>query len=449
MKRAAASRSLEGRLSLSLFASIVITGVVAGLLSFVWALHDANELLDGTLEDTVAMIASGQMALPSGPAQLPGSEPDNDVIVIPLWPGGAARTGIATALETLPDGFHTVEWEHRSWRVLVRAIGSGARLAVAQRTEVRDEIAQHSAIRTLIPLVLLIPLLLFLVRQIVRRTLGPVASLARHVDSNAIGPAARLPEVDVPLEIEPFVHSIRRLLHELTEALEQQQRFVANAAHELRSPMAALQLQAANVERVVRGDEAVARLDQLRLGLARMQHLLEQLLSMARSQAEHGEASPVRLADVAREVLAACVPAAEAKAIDLGMDSCDGQARVAGTAVELAALLRNALDNAIKYSPPGSAVTVSIHREGKEAVLSVEDEGPGMPAPHLQRAFEPFYRAPGAPESGSGLGLAIVAAIAKRLGGEATLQTRRAGAGMRFEYRQPLVAGGDETGTVT
>jgi two-component system OmpR family sensor kinase len=442
VKRAGAHRSLEGQLSLGLFATIVLTGGVAGLLSFSWGLHDANELLDGTLQDTISMIASGQMALPQRPAQFPGSEPDNDVLIVPLAPGGGPQGSLATTLDPLSDGFHTVQWERRSWRVLVGTIGTGGRLAVAQQTEVRDEIAQHSAIRTLVPLLVLIPLLMFLVRQVVRRTLGPVASLARHVDSNAIGPAARLPEVEVPREIEPFVQSIRSLLQELTQALEQQQRFVANAAHELRSPMAALQLQAANMERVVSGEDALARLDELRLGLQRMQHLLEQLLSMARSEAEQGDACQVRVGDVAREVLAACVPAAAAKAIDMGMDRCDEHLLVAGTVVDLATLLRNALDNAIKYSPPHAVVTVSAYRDGNDAVLSVEDEGPGMAPPQLERVFEPFYRVPGVREPGSGLGLAIVAAISKRLGGKATLLPRRARTGMRFEYRQPLAAPG-------
>jgi two-component system OmpR family sensor kinase len=443
---AGGSRSLQGRLSLSLLASIVLTGAFAGVLSFFWALHDANELLDGRLEDTLAMIASGQMALPNAPAQFPGSEPDNDLVIVPLAPVAAARAGMGGVLESLPDGFHTVEWDRGSWRVLVRALGPGARLAAAQRTEVRDEIAQHSAIRTLVPLVLLIPLLVFLVRQVVRRTLRPLASLARHVDSNAIGPAARLPEVEVPREIEPFVNSIRRLLQELSQALEQQQRFVANAAHELRSPMAALQLQAANMERVVDGDEALARLDQLRHGLRRMQHLLEQLLSIARSEAEHGETCAIRLADVAREVLAGCVTDAEAKGIDLGMDYCDGEVFVLGSAVGLTTLLRNGVDNAVKYSPPHTTVTVSVRREGREAVLSVEDEGPGIPQTHLERVFEPFFRVPGAGESGSGLGLAIVATIARRLGGHAAMQPRPGTVGMRFEYRQPLLEPGDEPG---
>jgi signal transduction histidine kinase len=291
-------------------------------------------------------------------------------------------------------------------------------------------------VRTLIPLLLLVPILLLIVRTIVRRTLEPIAHLARHVDSNAIGPAARLPDLDVPDEIAPFLASIRRLLENLTEALVQQQRFVANAAHELRSPMAALQLQSANIERVVEGGDARSRLDQLRLGLDRMQHLLEQLLSMARAEGASAAGPPVRLAEVATEVLAECIFAAQAKGIDLGMDRCDRDLCVAASALDMRTLLRNVVDNAVKYAPSGTTVTVSVHAEGDEAVLAVEDEGPGIPDVHLQRAFEPFYRVPGSAETGSGLGLAIVSAIAKRLHGRATLMRRRGTAGMRFEYRQ-------------
>ena len=415
---------------------ILSTGVAAALLSFAWALHDANEILDGTLQDTAELIASGQMAFPQHSAHLPGSEPDNEILVVPLDGRVAAPGNIASLLTGLPDGMHTVEWEDRSWRVLVRATGNGARVGIAQWTQARDEIAQHSAMRTLVPLLALIPVLGLLVREVVRRTLAPVASLARHVDSNATASAARLPELDVPVEVQPFVQSIRRLLQELTEALEQQRRFVANAAHELRSPMAALQLQSANLERVVVGDEARMRLEQQRLGIQRMQRLLEQLLAMARSDSGLGEAAPVCLANVVRDVLAECVPAAQAKGIDLGMDRCDATLCVSGTVLDLATLLRNVVENAIKYSPSDSQVTVSVYREGDDAVLAVDDEGTGIPAAQRERVFEPFYRVPGARETGSGLGLAIVAAVSKRLGGHVDLLPRADRPGLRFEYRQ-------------
>lgn len=437
--KAIARHSLQWRLTFGLIAAILLTGAVAALLSFEWALQDANEILDGALEDTAALIANGQMAFPAHPAQLPGSEPDNETLVVPLGASAAgAQSGMASVLAALPDGMHTVQWQDRSWRALVRHIGDHQRVGIAQWSESRDEIAQHSALRTLIPLLLLIPVLGWLVREVVRRTLAPVASLARHVDSNALGSAAQLPQADVPLEIEPFVQSIRRLLNELTQALEQQQRFVANAAHELRSPMAALQLQAANLERVVTGDDASARLEQLRRGIQRMQHLLEQLLSMARSEAGAAERRPVRLADVAKEVLAQCVHAAQERGVDLGMDRSDPDLSVSGSSIDFVTLLRNVVENAVKYGPSGSQVTVSVYRDGDDAILSVEDEGAGIPEAHLARAFEPFYRIPGVQEPGSGLGLAIVAAVAKRLGGHAVLVPRADGAGLRFEYRQQL-----------
>jgi two-component system OmpR family sensor kinase len=319
--------------------------------------------------------------------------------------------------------------------VLVSSAGR-ERLAVAQRTQQRDEIAQHSAIRTLIPLLLLIPLLVLLVREVVRRTLRPVAALARHVDSNPMAAAARLPQADVPAEIAPFLESIQRLLDELTETLEQQRRFVANAAHELRSPVAALHLQAINLEPVV-SEEGRERLEQLRNGMERMRRLLEQLLAMARSEANHGEVASLSLGHVAREVVAELVRAAEAKGIDLGMDLDDEEAWVRGTDLLLHTLIRNAVENAVKYGPPGSLVTVSVYRQDSDAVVAVDDDGPGIPASHAEQVFESFYRVPGTSEPGSGLGLAIVAAIAKRLGGRATLRRREGGPGMRFEYRQP------------
>jgi two-component system, OmpR family, sensor kinase len=246
----------------------------------------------------------------------------------------------------------------------------------------------------------------------------------------------------VPTEIAPFLESIQRLLNELTESLEQQRRFVANAAHELRSPVAALHLQAVNLEPVV-SDEGRERLEQLRSGMDRMRRLLEQLLSMARSEAGSEGLSSVSLASAAREAIAELVIAAEAKGVDLGMDRCDEQAWVHGTNLLLHTLIRNAVENAVKYGPPESVVTVSVYRQGSDAVVTVDDDGPGIEESHAHRAFEAFYRVPGASESGSGLGLAIVAAIAKRLGGRATLQPRGKVRGMRFEYRQALANGND------
>jgi two-component system OmpR family sensor kinase len=442
MRRPGSRNSLQWRLSVGLFAVILLTGGVAGGLSFVWALHDANEILDGTLQDSAGLIANGRMAVPDGVSQLPGSEPDNDVLVVPLARSAAvAHPGIQELLSRLPDGLQNFQWQGRSWRVLIGRTPAGDRVAVAHLCLLRDEIAQHSAVRTLIPVLLLIPLLILLVRGVVRRTLAPVSRLARHVETNAMDLAANLPDVEVPLELRPFVHAIKGLLGELTAALAHQQRFVANAAHELRSPVAALQLQAANIEHVIHDDAARLRLQQLQAGILRMQHLLEQLLSMARSQAVAAvELAPVRVAEVAKEVLAEFVAAAQDKGLDLGMERCDGNLCVQATRLDLLTMLRNVVENAVKASPPGAVVTISVYADGEDAVACVEDGGPGIPESQLQSVFEPFYRAPGAGTTGTGLGLSIVAAIAKRLDARVALASGPGGRGLRFEYRQPWVA---------
>jgi two-component system OmpR family sensor kinase len=433
-----AGKSLQWQLSAWLFAAIVLTGAVTGVLSFVWALRDASEILDGNLADAASLISGGQMALPDRETQLPGLEPENEVLIVPLR-AQADPNALAATLQPLADGLYTLEWHGDRWRALVRTFGHDERVAVAQRMEVRDEIARHGAVRTVLPLALLIPLLLLLVREVVRRTLGSIGKLARHIDSNAIGPAARLPDVEVPREIDPFLQSIRRLLMQLSEALNQQQRFIANAAHELRSPMAALKLQAANVQHVVESDEGKRRLAHLEQGIGRMQRLLEQLLSMARSQVTGDEIAPIRVADVARDVLAEWVPAASSQGVDLGMGTSDHSLFIAATEFHLATLLRNAVENAVKYSAPGSIVTVSVFREGPDAVLAVEDEGPGIAATDRERVFEPFHRTTGSVVAGSGLGLAIVAAVAQSLGGTAAIRGREPRSGTRFEYRQAVV----------
>ncbi len=252
--------------------------------------------------------------------------------------------------------------------------------------------------------------------------------------------AANLPEVDIPSEISPFVQSIKRLLGELTASLAHQQRFVANAAHELRSPVAALLLQASNVERVLPAQgPARERLALLQGGITRMQNLLDQLLSMARSEAPAaGEMTPVALDQVAKEVIAMLVPRAQAKGVDLGMERCEQDVCVSATLVDLVTLLHNVTENAVKYGLPGTLVSLSVYADGGDAVVVVVDDGPGIAAQHLPRLFEPFYRASVVGEPGTGLGLSIVAAIAKRLGGRITLVSKGPGCGVRFEYRQAL-----------
>ena len=434
-------RSLEARLVVALVGLFVGTAVLTGVVSFIFALEDANELLDGALRQTTSLLMSRQIALPQGASELPGTEPDNDVLI---WRYPARRPASSPTLPSpLKAGYQSVEWRGEDWRILVTPFQMGQWVAVAQRMEVRDEIARHSAERALLPWLLLMPLLALLVRRVVKQALLPVRRLAAHVDEHPIERAARLPELDVPTEVEPFVTSIRRLVGQLAAALEQQRRFVGNAAHELRSPVAALQLQAANLERVLVGPVARARMLPLADGIRRIQALLEQLLSMARAQHDsRGSDQLVDLGDMVKRVLPEFLAVAADKTIDLGVDALADAALVVAAPMDIEVVLRNVVGNAVKFCPAGSVVSLSVLVEGDDAVLRVSDNGPGMDDETFQVAFEPFVRGSQVLEPGSGLGLSIVAAIARRLDARVALHPNAPGGGLVFEYRQRRSARG-------
>jgi signal transduction histidine kinase len=435
---ASASRSLESRLLVGLVGVILITGLVTCTLSFLRALADANEVADGALRETTSLLLSGQVALPKSSSVLPGTEPENNVLVWRL-PSVRNPDRSMPSIEHPDAGLQTVDWRNDRWRVLVTPIAHDSLLMVAQRMEVRDEIARHSAIRSVLSLVVLLPIVALLVRAVVKSALAPVRRLARHVDEHPLERAAQLPELDVPAELHPFITSIRRLVGELALALERQQRFVANAAHELRSPVAALNLQAANLENVLTDPQARERMQPLSHGIARLQDLLEQLLSMARAQL-HGPGAEQRvaLAGLVREVLSEFVRQASCCDIDLGVDRLDEDAVVVADRFDLQMLLGNVIGNALKFCPRGSEVTVSVVVDGGQVRLQVIDDGPGMDNESLQFAFEPFFRGTHANERGSGLGLAIVASIAERLGARVSLEPNPHGAGLVFQFEHAL-----------
>jgi len=429
--------SLQVRLSVGLSLVIALTGVVAAASSFVLAYEDAHELQDEQLKQVTRLVEDGQLRSGAAPA-LPSrsdAEAEAQLIIEPL---AASRFNAA-----LPDGLHTASRDGQTWRLLLRTLNNGERIAVAQRTAVRDEIAFNSGWRTLLPLLALIPALMVMMRIVLRKNFAPLARLANRLDaSNEVDPQT-LRESRLPAEIQPFVASIERLLARLTSALDQQRRFVADAAHELRSPIAALTVQADNLAQTDLPLEARRRLGPLKDGLARTRALLDQLLSLARHQAGASrQAGPVSLDRAAREVVADLMAIAQARGCDLGFCRIE-PVTITATLLDATTLVRNAVDNALRYSPAGGAVNIDVFNDGDDAVLVIEDAGPGIPADQLERVFDPFYRLPGAADNGSGLGLAIVRSIADRWGGRVQLTNIGDGVrhGLRFEYRQRRATG--------
>lgn len=435
--------SLQRRLSIWLSISILFAGLLAAAASFLVAYHDATEAQDTQLVQIAAALSMRSFTQPVAMSHPEDSdEIESRFFVRPLGgPEAAADSGADFVFPRhLGLGLQTFTRDGVQWRAMVSKDSEGRRFGVAQSIAARDEEARDGALFILIPLGLLIPVLMLSVHVILRRAFAPLAALSIAVDRVDGANLAELGASQVPREILPFVEAVNRLLRRLRLAFEQQRRLVSDAAHELRSPVAALMVQAENVRSVELSTEARERVDALSKGLLRISGLLEQLLSFARVQGVGNDPHRiVELHDVVRATIEELLPMAQAKDIDLGCVRIEAT-RILGDPVHATSLVRNAIDNAIRYTPPGGSVDVTVAREAAAACFIVEDSGPGIADEHVERVFEPFFRVLGNQQTGSGLGLAIAQTAAGAMGGIIELAPREDGkSGLRFVYRQAAV----------
>jgi two-component system OmpR family sensor kinase len=433
--------SIQRKLSFALSLAILAVAVVAGIFSFLSALDEAHELQDDVLRQ-VAQLADGRLSSPV--VHLQNGNEESRVIVQRLEAGQHASldvdAGGPVALPpTLPDGLQTLWADNESFRVLVETTSTGERIAVAQESEFRDQIARDSALRAVTPFLILVPVLLWIVADLVRKMFEPIVALSRDVDRRSEQELHPIEDGRVPVEIRPFVVAINRLLGRVSRSMQAQRRFVADAAHELRSPLTALSLQAERLADADMSDLARERLAVLRLGIERGRKLLDQLLSLARAQSATAPASPVSVRGIYRRVLEDLMPLAQARRIDIGVEGSQ-DAEVPCSELDMIALVRNLVDNAIRYTPEGGRVDLSVHVSQECAVLCVQDTGPGIAPAERERVFDSFYRALGSEQLGSGLGLAIVKAIVDRAGANVRLgySDEAKQAGLRVEIRMPL-----------
>ena len=422
-------RSLQKHLSLVLGAAILIAGLLAAVASFGLAYQEAKEFQDDMLRQIAVFsqsdTASSAQKINNGRI----SDPESRVTIYRL-PGDTLPPWLK---RNLSPGLHTINTNSGSMRVFV--YGGRMRAVVVQPTESRDEIAINSALRTLVPLLLLLPILIWLIVRIVRNQLAPVAKLARSLDEQSAHHPRPLPSDDLPQEIIPFVQAINRLLEKVNHLMGQQRRFIADAAHELRSPLAALSIQSQNLLHAESLEEMRTRVSPLFAGIERAKHLTEQLLNLARTQADVREQVVTNVSVMARELIAEFLPLAEARHIDLGLDEI-APLSLHAEPDTLRLILRNALENALKYTPEGGEVTFRILTENTLAAIEIVDNGPGIPASERERVFDSFYRMPGTTGEGSGLGLAIAREAASRLGGTISLYERQQSSGLVFRYQQ-------------
>lgn len=420
--------SLQFRLALWLGLTLVGMAIVAGIASYISAFQEANEFQDDVLRQIATLYDSSTQPTPRIVEPDPSANKDAESRVFVQVMGSAAsdparpppKYPLALA-ENLPLGLQTVRSDAESYRVFIRTLSNDQHLAVAQGTAARDEIARDSALRTLTPLLAMFPIMFIIVVYLIRRGFRPVTDLAREIDRRGENELHALASDSVPAEILPFVGAINRLLQRAELSMEGQRRFVAGAAHELRSPLTALSLQAERLANAEMSANAAERLITLRQGIERGKSLLTQLLSLAHAEsALIAPSSTLSVQRAYRRALEGLVTLAEEKGIDVGI-AVGPDAEVRADEADLDTLVRNLVENAIRYTPAGGRVDLSVSTSGDGVTLVIEDNGPGIPETERERVFERFYRSTGGDEIGSGLGLSIVKAICIRLGARISL----------------------------
>ena len=322
---------------------------------------------------------------------------------------------------TLADGLSTLNVTGEDFRVLVKTTSRGERIVVAQETGIRNKEARESAWRSLLPFLILFPVLLLVVGDLVRKLFRPIATLSADIDGRDEQALHPIDDHHLPTEVRPFVVAINRLLERVAQSMDAQRRFVADAAHELRSPMTALSLQAERLAATEMPAPARERLLPLKQGIERSRKLIDQLLALATAQSgSNRPQAAVSVHEVYRRVLEDLLPLAERKHLDIGVESVE-DVRVIINEMDLVVLVKNLLDNAIRYTPEGGRIDLSVERTQERVMLQVKDSGPGISLEEQTRVFDAFYRSLGTEEAGSGLGLSIVKAIADRAGAQIRL----------------------------
>lgn len=442
--------SLGARLLLFIGLAIGLLAVLQGALAYRNALEQTDTLFDYQMQQTAFALRAGLPVDAKGRPQGTPAEDENDEFIVQVWTNEGLRIFESALGAALPQmavlGFADVPARGTTYRVFSLQTRSQV-IQIAQDMRVRRALAREAALRSLLPVVVLLPLLALAVWWVVRRSLLPVQRVRTELALRQPQDLAAVNVQGLPDEIRPLVHELNSLLQRVQQAFEAQQHFVADAAHELRSPLAALTLQLQLLRKAPDDATRQAAQDDLAAGIERARRLVEQLLALARQEAGAAAqalstAALVDLRELAEQVLADTAEAAQAKGLDMGLSEDPGQQAsfcVQADAQALSMMLRNLLDNAIKYVPAGGRVDVGWLQDEHGRALVVEDSGPGIAAAERLRVLQRFVRGQGAGSmaGGSGLGLAIVQAVAERNGAQLELDTSPQLGGLRVRVIWP------------
>jgi len=463
----AGTLSIRRRLVVTLLSVVAFSWLITALVVYFDSRHEIEELFDAQLAQSARVLLAmsehelaeqqiyqsmlggdgftESVEIPYADANGPGHEYE-DKLAFQVWTSDehlALHSGNAPTHQPLSGqaaGFSNQLIEGDLWRVFsLTGEASGIRILVGQSLEIRNELIGAISNRLLTPVLVSLPVLALLIWYGITHAMRPLLRLAENVRNLEPGQLKPLPLKDIPDESRPLVESLNLLFGQLQYAFDNERRFTADAAHELRTPLAALKVQA-QVALGASDDEVRQHaLQRIIQGVDRATHLVEQLLTLARLDPEHAlqDTAPLKLADVCQKSLAEQANAARQKRIELALEAnCSGQ--IMGNQSAIHIMLRNLIDNAIRYTPEEGSVCIKIDCDQETTRLVISDSGPGIPAEEHAKVMERFYRGSTALAPGSGLGMSIVQRIIE--GHNATMRlgiSALGGLAIRIDFPAP------------
>ncbi|MCA0327302.1 MAG: sensor histidine kinase N-terminal domain-containing protein [Proteobacteria bacterium] len=436
------ARSLRARLIGLLLLAVLVIGALQAGVAYRTARAETETVFDAQMARVALSLSGGMAASVLSDAPLLLGEGTQDFI-IQIWRADGLMLYRTPTARLLPPqaviGFSDLRAGGTDYRVYALRTPTQV-VQVAQGVATRRQVAGQLALRAVLPVVLLAPLLMLIVWGVVSRALAPLARVQGQVAARQPGDLAPLSTDGLPAELRPLVAEMNQLLARLAAAWDALQHFTSDAAHELRSPLAALRLQAQSLQRADGPEARQIATERLLAGIDRATRLVEQLLALARQEGSASAAPQVAvdLAVLARAAVADAAPEAARRGVALSLDAPTA-VPAQGQPEALAVLLRNLIDNALRHTPAQAQVRVGVRAAdaGAGPSLVVEDAGPGIPPEERARVLDRFYRVPGSPGHGSGLGLAIVRAIAERHGARLVLEDSATLGGLRVEMGFP------------
>ena len=439
-------RSLRVQLLLGLIALYAASAAVTVFLDYRQYESNISASWDGEMR-TLAVSYAGRLI--AGDTVPPFRRLDDYAVqhhgaqIVQFWRADGTLTATSWPVAGLglqpTDGFRTVRVDGRRWRVFTMQ-STPLRVQIVTSEDFRQRVIWDITRNSAKPILYLAPISIAMLWLVVYAALRPMTRIVRALSGQDERNLEELNPRRVPRELLPLIDSMNGLLRRMRHAFDAQRRFVADAAHELRTPITAVKLQIGNLRSRV-DPTAAEELQELEAGIERLHRIVGQLLQLARQEAmpQESPAQPIDIGALAEDSVRSLVPLAETRAIDLGLGEVQSVAARLDPA-QLRIVLDNLLDNAVRYTPIGGRVDVSVREAGGVAVIDVSDTGPGIPAADLERVFSRFHRVRATDADGSGLGLAIARAAAERCRSTIELRNREPAAGLIARVRIPLRA---------